>query len=166
VNLPKVVRSTLQFQREAHNVVNIGQVAEASGVSAKMIRYYESIGLSPPAGRTAAGYRHYDQSDVQRLRFIRRARDLGFSLERIRDLLKLWSDRDRHSSDVKTLALAHIAGLEARAAELRGMIKTLRNLARACEGDDRPDCPIMDELGANKPNNRTLRRAPRTANKP
>jgi MerR family transcriptional regulator, copper efflux regulator len=113
-----------------------------------MIRYYETIGLFPEAGRTAGGYRDYETADVQRLRFIRRARDLGFSLERIRELLKLWSDRNRHSADVKSLALAHIAELEARAAELRGMTKALRALARACDGDQRPDCPIMEELGA------------------
>ena len=128
--------------------MNIGQAAQASGISAKMIRYYETIGLFPRAGRTANGYRDYDAQDVQRLCFIRRARDLGFSLERIRELLELWSDQDRHSADVKSLALAHIAELEARATELRGMIKTLRALARACDGDQRPDCPIMEELAA------------------
>jgi len=128
--------------------VHIGQAAQASGISAKMIRYYETIGLFPQAGRTPGGYRDYDTPDVQRLCFIRRARDLGFSLDRIRELLQLWSDQDRHSSDVKSLALAHIAELEGRAAELRGMIKTLRALARACDGDHRPDCPIMEELGA------------------
>jgi Cu(I)-responsive transcriptional regulator len=130
------------------NAVNIGQAAQASGISAKMIRYYETIGLFPQAGRTAGGYRDYETADVQRLRFIRRARDLGFSLERIGELLALWSDQDRHSADVKSLALAHIAELEGRAAELRGMIKTLRTLAHACDGDHRPDCPIMEELGA------------------
>ena len=92
------------------------------------------------------GYRNYDDMDVQRLRFMRRARDAGFSLDRIRDLLKLWSDRDRRSADVKSLALAHIAELEARTAELRAVINTLRKLADACEGDDRPDCPIIDEF--------------------
>ena len=126
--------------------MNIGQAAKASGISAKMIRYYESIGLFPLAGRTAGGYRNYDDMDVQRLRFMRRARDAGFSLERVRDLLKLWSDRDRRSADVKSLALAHIAELEARTAELRAVINTLRKLADACEGDDRPDCPIIDEF--------------------
>jgi MerR family transcriptional regulator, copper efflux regulator len=128
--------------------MNIGEAAQASGVSAKMIRYYESIGLSPQPMRRASGYRAYDQVDVERLRFIRRARDLGFSLDRVRDLLALWSDRDRHSGDVKALALEHIAELEARAAELRGMIKTLRGLVGACEGGDRPACPILADLQA------------------
>ena len=138
--------------------MNIGQAAQASGITAKMIRYYESIGLFPQAGRTANGYRDYETADVQRLRFIRRARDLGFSLRRIRELLELWSDQDRHSADVKSLALAHIAELEARAAELKGMMKILRALARACDGDQRPDCPIMEELGASQsPANRSTR---------
>jgi Cu(I)-responsive transcriptional regulator len=113
-----------------------------------MIRYYETIGLFPRAERTAGGYRDYEAADVQRLRFIRRARDLGFPLERIRELLKLWSDQDRHSADVKSLALAHVAELAARVAELRDMIKTLRTLVRACDGDYRPNCPIMEKLGA------------------
>jgi len=138
--------------------VNIGQAAQASGITAKMIRYYESIGLFPQAGRTANGYRDYETADVQRLRFIRRARDLGFSLRRIRELLELWSDQGRHSADVKSLALAHIAELEARAAELKGMMKILRALACACDGDQRPDCPIMEELGASQsPANRSTR---------
>lgn len=130
--------------------MNIGDAAKASGVSAKMIRYYESIELAPQPRRSASGYRTYDEPDVQRLRFIRRARDLGFSLERVRNLLQLWSDRERHSADVKTLALAHVGELEARAAELEGMITTLRNLAQACEGDNRPRCPIIEELEADK----------------
>lgn len=130
--------------------MNIGQAAEASGISAKMIRYYESIGLLPQAMRTRGGYRDYDTADVQRLRFIRRARDLGFSLDRIGDLLKLWSDQNRHSADVKSVALAHISELEGRAAELKSMIKTLRTLVRSCDGDHRPDCPIMEELGASQ----------------
>ena len=138
--------------------MNIGQAAQASGITAKMIRYYELIGLFPQAGRTANGYRDYETADVQRLRFIRRARDLGFSLKRIRELLELWSDQDRHSADVKSLALAHIAELEARAAELKGMMKILRTLACACDGDQRPDCPIMEELGASQsPANRSTR---------
>lgn len=139
------------MRRAGKIAMNIGHAAMASGLSAKMIRYYETIGLAPQPGRRASGYRAYGEADVQRLRFIRRARDLSFSLERVRDLLALWSDRDRHSADVKTLALTHVAELEARAAELEGMIKILRNLARACEGDDRPACPIIDELEAGKP---------------
>lgn len=128
--------------------MNIGQAAQASGISAKMIRYYESVGLFPRATRTRGGYRDYGTSDVQRLRFIRRARDLGFSLESIGDLLALWSDQHRHSADVKSLALTHIAELEARAEELNGMITTLRKLVRSCDGDQRSDCPIIDELKA------------------
>jgi Cu(I)-responsive transcriptional regulator len=138
--------------------VNIGQAAKASGVSAKMIRYYESVGLAPAAGRRKNGYRHYDTTDVQHLRFIRRARDLGFSLEQVRDLLALWSDRDRQSADVKALALAHIAELQTRAAELTGMINTLRNLAAACEGDARPACPILEDFQADKHNTASLDR--------
>lgn len=130
--------------------MNIGEAARTSGISAKMIRYYESIELLPQTERKTSGYRDYDTPDINRLRFIRRARDLGFPLERIRELLKLWSDHDRHSSDVKTLALAHIAELEARAAGLAEMITVLRGLANACEGDHRPDCPIIDELGADQ----------------
>ena len=129
--------------------MNIGEAAQSSGISAKMIRYYEAIGLLPPAGRTRGGYRNYDEADVQRLRFIRRARDLGFSLERISDLLALWSDQDRHSADVKSLALVHIGELEVRLREFEGMIKTLRRLVRACDGDQRPNCPIIEELQAN-----------------
>lgn len=154
-----MVRSSYHLYRKDDIAVNIGQAAQASGISAKMMRYYETIGLFPRAGRTASGYRDYDAQDVQRLCFIRRARDLGFSLERIRELLELWSDQDRHSADVKSLALTHIAELEARAAELRGMIKTLRALARACDGDQRPDCPIMEELAAGQtPVDRSRRR--------
>ena len=128
--------------------MNIGGAAKASGISAKMIRYYELIGLAPTADRTTGGYRDYSMRDVHRLRFIRRSRDLGFSLARVRDLLKLWSDRDRHSADVKAVALAHVRELEARASELQAMIKTLRTLARQCGDDDRPDCPIIDRLEA------------------
>lgn len=126
--------------------MNIGQASKASGISAKMIRYYESIGLVPKAGRTVGGYRDYGDADVHRLLFIRRARDLGFSFERVRELLKLWSDQKRSSANVKALALAHIDELEVRATDLRQMIKTLRHLAEACEGDSRPHCPILEEL--------------------
>ena len=126
--------------------MNIGQAADLSGISAKMIRYYESIALVPRAGRTNGGYRDYSHADIQRLQFIRRARDLGFSFEQVRELLKLWSDRRRSSADVKTLALDHIVELEKRAGEPRQMIRTLRHLANACDGSDRPDCPIIEEL--------------------
>ena len=126
--------------------MNIGQVSKASGISAKMIRYYETIDLVPKAGRTEGGYRDYSPSDIHRLRFIRRARDLGFSFDQVRELLKLWSDKRRSSSNVKKVALEHIAELELRAAQLEDMIRTLKHLADACEGNHRPDCPIIDEL--------------------
>lgn len=126
--------------------MNIGAAAKASGVSAKMIRYYEETGLIPPAGRTAAGYRVYSDQDVHMLRFIRRARDLGFSVEGIRELLGLWRDQSRQSADVKRLALAHVADLRRKIAELEDMASTLEALASACHGNDRPDCPILSEL--------------------
>lgn len=126
--------------------MNIGQAAAASGVSAKMIRYYEEIGLIPKAARRGSGYRDYAEADVHRLRFIRRARDLGFGVERIGELLELWSDRSRASADVKALALGHVATLRRRMAEIQGMIGTLESLAQSCHGDDRPDCPILEGL--------------------
>jgi Cu(I)-responsive transcriptional regulator len=127
--------------------VNIGEAAKASGVSAKMIRYYESIGLIPAAGRTGSGYRVYTATEVQLLRFIRRSRDLGFAVEKVAELLALWQDRSRHSADVKQLALDQINGLERKVQEMQGMIDTLRHLADACCGDDRPECPILADLG-------------------
>lgn len=128
--------------------MNIGTAAKASGVSAKMIRYYEETGLIPAAQRTASGYRVYSEQDVHMLRFIRRARDLGFSVEGIAELLGLWRDQSRHSADVKRLALEHVAELRRKIAELEDMASTLENLARACHGNDRPDCPILSELEA------------------
>jgi MerR family gold-responsive transcriptional activator of gol and ges genes len=128
--------------------MNIGQAAQASGVSAKMIRYYEETGLIPPAGRTASGYRSYGPADVHRLRFIRRARDLGFTVEGIAELLGLWSDRDRQSADVKRLALEHVARLREKIRALESMVATLESLADCCAGDDRPDCPILKDLEA------------------
>lgn len=128
--------------------MNIGEASSRSGVSAKMIRYYESIGLIAPATRTAAQYRVYADDDVHTLRFVRRARDLGFSLEETRELLALWRDRSRASADVKKLAMAHIRDLEAKAAELQAMADTLRDLAAHCHGDDRPDCPILKDFAA------------------
>lgn len=127
--------------------MNIGQASDASGVSAKMIRYYESVGLMPEAGRSASGYRVYTESDVHMLRFIRRSRDLGFALDDIRLLLGLWRDRTRPSAAVKEIAIKHIDELTAKIAELQAMKRTLQHLAEACHGDARPDCPILDDLG-------------------
>ena len=131
--------------------MNIGAAAKASGVSAKMIRYYEETGLIPSAARTAAGYRVYSEDDVHRLRFIRRARDLGFSVEGIGELLGLWNDRARHSADVKRLALDHVATLRQKIRELEDMASTLEALAKSCHGNDRPDCPILQELESSRP---------------
>lgn len=125
--------------------MNIGQAATASGVSAKMIRHYEAIGLLS-AARSANGYRVYAERDVAVLRFIRHARDLGFPLEDARRLLALWQDRDRASAEVKRLALSHVAALETKAEALRTMAASLRHLAAHCHGDGRPDCPILDDL--------------------
>ncbi|ANN66760.1 Cu(I)-responsive transcriptional regulator [Bordetella bronchialis] len=126
--------------------MNIGQAAAASGITAKMIRYYESIGLTQAPQRTDAGYRIYGDNDVHTLRFIRRARDLGFSVDQMRDLLALWRDRSRASGDVKRIAMEHVAELERKARELQQMADTLHHLADHCHGDRRPECPIMDEL--------------------
>ncbi|HHX89507.1 MAG TPA: Cu(I)-responsive transcriptional regulator [Paracoccus sp.] len=126
--------------------MNIGQASEASGVSSKMIRYYEQTGLIPKAARRDSGYRDYDDADIHRLRFIRGARDLGFTVEQIGELLALWSDRERASADVKALALGHVDMLKQKRAEIEGMIATLENLAKRCHGDDRPDCPIIEGL--------------------
>ncbi len=126
--------------------MNIGEAARASGVSAKMIRHYESIGLVRASSRTQAGYRQYHERDVHLLRFIRRARDLGFPLDQIGQLLSLWDDPGRASADVKQLAEAHLADLDARIAALTEMRTTLVELTRACRGDDRPDCPILRGL--------------------
>lgn len=127
---------------------NIGEAAALSGVSAKMIRHYESIGLIPEAARTFAGYRLYSDADVHRLRFVKRARNLGFSMKQIEVLLSLWSDRSRASADVKRLASEHAAELAERIAEMQAMQRTLENLARRCHGDGRPECPILDDLAA------------------
>ncbi|HKY93951.1 MAG TPA: Cu(I)-responsive transcriptional regulator [Kiloniellales bacterium] len=126
--------------------MQIGQAAEATGVSAKMIRHYEAIGLVPPAGRRDSNYRDYGPDDLHRLGFIRRARNLGFSIEEIRDLLRLWGDRSRSSRDVKALALNHIAELDGKIRLLREMRATLSALAEACDGDHRPHCPIIASL--------------------
>ena len=127
--------------------MNIGAAAARSGVSAKMVRHYESLGLLPKVARTDAGYRQYGDAEVHTLRFIRRARDLGFSMAEIAELLKLWQNRRRASADVKRIALAHVADLERRIDEMASMKRTLERLAACCHGDQRPDCPILDELG-------------------
>ncbi|HEV8690807.1 MAG TPA: Cu(I)-responsive transcriptional regulator [Ideonella sp.] len=127
-------------------LMNIGGAAKASSVSAKMIRHYESVGLFPEALRTEAGYRQYTEKDVNTLRFIRHSRDLGFSIEQIRELLGLWQNRRRPSRQVKALAQAHIEELEAKLKELQAMKATLEHLVHCCHGDERPDCPIIDSL--------------------
>ncbi len=128
--------------------VNIGDASQASGVSAKMIRHYEEIGLIPPAGRTQSGYRVYAEADVHMLRFIRRSRNLGFSVRQIEGLLGLWRDRRRTSSKVKALAMEHIAELDTRIREMTEMRLTLEHLASRCHGDERPDCPILEDLSS------------------
>lgn len=129
---------------------NIGEAAAQSGVSAKMIRHYEEMGLIPKARRTGSGYRMYAEADLHTLRFIRRARDLGFSIRQIGDLLALWQNRRRESSLVKKLALAHIAELEARIAQTQAMKAMLEELVRGCHGDARPHCPILVSLAEPK----------------
>ena len=128
--------------------LNIGQASTRSGVSAKMIRHYESLGLLPVVQRTDAGYRQYGEREVHTLRFIHRARTLGFSMAEIAALLKLWQNKRRASADVKRIAMAHVADLEQRIAEMQSMKQTLTHLAHCCQGNSRPDCPILTELAA------------------
>jgi len=138
--------------------MNIGQAAKATGISAKMIRYYEDNGLIGPVARTGSGYRVYGPRDIHTLGFIKRSRDMGFSVERIAGLLQLWRDRSRHSADVKRLALEHVEVLQQRIAELQEMVATVRTLADCCAGDERPDCPILSDIATGAP----LHPAPRT----
>jgi len=126
--------------------MNIGEISRETGVASKTIRYYESIGLIPPADRQSNGYRAYRPNDVAVLRFISRSRALGFSIDEVRDLLTLWHDKHRASADVKALALEHIQGIEARIAELEAVKGTLVELTEKCHGDERPDCPILEDL--------------------
>lgn len=128
--------------------MNIGDAAKVSGVSAKMIRHYEAIGLVKAPRRTESGYRLYSEQDVRVLQFIHRGRALGFSLEQIRDLLALWEDKHRASADVRALALAHIGELDRKIADMQAMRRTLESLATSCHGDARSDCPILDDLAA------------------
>ncbi|MDQ3058950.1 MAG: Cu(I)-responsive transcriptional regulator [Pseudomonadota bacterium] len=139
---------TAQTTPSASGPFNIGQAASQSGVSAKMIRHYESLGLLPGVHRTEAGYRQYGDKQVHTLRFIHRARTLGFSMAEIAELLKLWQNQNRASADVKRIAQAHVADLERRIAEMQAMRQTLQQLASCCQGDHRPDCPILSELAA------------------
>lgn len=126
--------------------VHIGEAARASGVSAKMVRHYESLGLLGAVARTDSGYRQYLPADIHTLRFIKRARDLGFSIAEIADLVGLWHDRRRASADVKRIAQGHVTELAHRIAALQDMRRTLQNLLQHCHGDARPDCPILDDL--------------------
>lgn len=130
--------------------MTISEVAGRSGISAKMIRYYEGIGLIRAASRTDSGYRSYDEADVHTLGFIRRARDLGFSVRQIGGLLSLWQDRERASADVKALASVHMDELRAKIGELQQMLKTLEHLVSHCRGDERPHCPILQGLDGEK----------------
>ena len=131
--------------------MNIGEASNATGVSAKMIRYYESIGLIRAPLRTDSNYRVYSDDAVHVLRFVKRARTLGFSVEETSTLLGLWQDKTRASAEVKEIATGHIAALETKIAELQGMVKTLSHLAHCCGGNNRPDCPILDDLAGETP---------------
>lgn len=126
--------------------MNIGELSKLSGVNAKLIRHYESIGLIPKAARSESGYRKYGETDIHILKFIKRGRSLGFSMKEIKKLISLWRNRSRASSEVKALAVAHVKELEEKISELQGMVDTLKHLARTCQGDHRPDCPIIKDL--------------------
>lgn len=126
--------------------LNIGHAARLSGVSAKMVRHYETLGLLPKVARTEAGYRQYGSADVHTLKFIRRSRDLGFSMAEIKELLKLWQNRRRASADVKRIAQRHVADLDRRIAEMQAVRRSLEQLIQCCQGDERPECPILDGL--------------------
>ena len=130
---------------------NIGEAARRSGVSAKMVRHYESLGLLPAVNRTEAGYRQYGEREVHTLRFIRRARDLGFGMAEIAQLLKLWQNRRRSSADVHRIASGHVEQLTRKMQEMEAMRRTLQHLIAGCHGDSRPDCPILDELESPPP---------------
>jgi Cu(I)-responsive transcriptional regulator len=133
-------------QAVERGLLDIGLAAKASGLSVKMIRHYESIGVMPKAARTFANYRIYGPNDVHMLRFIKRARTLGFSMDEIKELLGLWLNKRRSSSAVKSIAGKHIEQLKEKIVELNAMVKTLEHLTRNCHGDERPDCPILEDL--------------------
>jgi MerR family copper efflux transcriptional regulator len=145
--MARVAEATLELaDAKRAGLLNIGEAADRSGVSAKMIRHYESLGLLRRARRTDAGYRVYEEDDVHVLRFVRRARDLGFSIKDVERLLALWQNRRRASSDVRRVAQQHITELDRKIASLQGMRRTLEHLVRHCHGDRRPECPILDDL--------------------
>lgn len=126
--------------------MNIGQAAKISGVNAKLIRHYESIGIIPKASRSESGYRTYSEADVHILSFVKRSRSMGFSMKEIKKLVSLWRNKTRASSEVKFLALKHIDEMEKKIQELQEMVKTLRHLSKNCHGDHRPECPILNDL--------------------
>lgn len=128
--------------------MNIGQAAKNSGVNAKLIRHYEEIGIIPKASRSDSGYRQYDEADIHVLRFVRRARGLGFSMKETKKLVSLWRNKSRASREVKAMAMAHVSELEKKIQELQDMAQTLKHLAKNCHGDHRPDCPILAQLEA------------------
>jgi MerR family transcriptional regulator, copper efflux regulator len=143
------------MQTDTH--FNIGEAARRSAVSAKMVRHYESLGLLPSVDRTESGYRQYTDKEVHTLRFIKRSRDLGFSMAEIADLLKLWQNRRRSSADVRRIASKHVTELNQRMAEMEAMRRTLQHLIHCCQGDHRPDCPILDELEGQQASSATRR---------
>ena len=145
------------------DALSIGEAAKATGVSAKMIRHYEAVGLLPSPRRTDAGYRQYEPTEVHTLRFIRHARDLGFSIHAIGELVGLWQNRRRPSREVKALALTHIQQLEQKAQELLAMKASLEHLVQCCHGDDRPECPILETLAAEDTRSTSGARAPSRA---
>ena len=143
--------------------MNIGEAAAKAGVTPKMVRHYESLGLLPKVHRTEAGYRVYRQAEVHTLRFIKRSRDLGFSMAEIAELVRLWQDRKRPSSGVKKVASAHLDELDRKIKEMESMRKTLAHLVHCCQGDDRPDCPILEDLEGFAPTEQPTREIKSTA---
>ncbi len=141
--------------------LDIGKCARATGVPAKTIRYYESIGLLPPPKRAENGYRLYGGTEIETLRFVHRARDLGFSLEEVSKLLALWRDKNRASADVKALALEHARALDDRIAKLKAVRETILALAERCHGDHRPDCPILADMASSVDNRGAAQKSPR-----
>ncbi|MFZ3120304.1 MAG: Cu(I)-responsive transcriptional regulator [Variovorax sp.] len=130
---------------------NIGEAARRSGVSARMVRHYEGLGLLPEVARTESGYRQYTEADIHTLRFVKRSRDLGFSMEEIAELVGLWHNRRRTSASVKRIAQKHLGDLEQRIADMQAMQRTLSHLVHCCHGDARPDCPILEDLAGASP---------------